>query len=89
MNRLGGWNTAISIYVSCNNGSPVGSKKTAKLAKSKIGQRIEYDVILNNCHQFTAGCLIGDFDNGYNFLTFLKDVVRSELDSDEWRVWDL
>lgn len=88
LNRLNGWNTAISIYVSCNNGEAVGSKRVSKLAKSMVGQRRNYDPVFDNCHQFTAGCLTGDFDNGYNFLTLLKDAVRNELNGDEWRVWN-
>lgn len=89
MDRLGGWNTAISIYVSCTDGSPVGSKKVSKRAKSMVGVRRDYDLTLDNCHQFTTGCLTGDFENSYNFFTFLKDKVREELGGTEWRVWDL
>lgn len=88
MERLGGFNTAISIYVSCRDGEPVGSRAVAKRARSMVGSRRAYNLILDNCHQFTAGCLTGKFENGCNFLTFLKTEVESVLGGDEWRVWD-
>lgn len=89
MDRLDGWNTAISIYVSCNNGSPVGSRDAAKLAESKIGHQRDYNLIFDNCHQFSAGCLTGNFENSCNLFSFLKDEVRNKIGGDEWRVWDL
>lgn len=89
MQRLGGFNTAISIYVSCRDGAPVGSKNAAKLAESMVGNTREYNVILDNCHQFTSGCLTGKFDNSCNFFTFLNDIIEKEINGNEWRVWDL
>ena len=89
MRRLNGFNTAISIYVSCRDGAPVGSNKVAKLAESMIGKTREYNVILDNCHQFTSGCLTGEFDNSCNFFTFLNDTIKNEINGNEWRVWDL
>jgi hypothetical protein len=86
--RLGGFNTATSIYVSCNNGSPVGSKEIAKRAKTMVGKVRDYNLILDNCHQFTAGCVSGNFENPCNFFTFLKSEVSCRIDGDEWRVWD-
>lgn len=88
MDRLGGLNTAISVYVSCGSGAPVGSSDAAKLAKSMIGRRREYSLVFDNCHQFTAGCLSGDFENACNFFAFLKDEVRNRIGGHEWRVWD-
>ena len=87
MNRLGGFNTAISIYVSCNGTEAVGSKKLAKRAKSMIGESREYNLILDNCHQFTAGCISGDFDNSCNFMWMLKDEAKESIGADAWRVW--
>ena len=89
MDRLGGLNTAISVYVSCNSGYPVGTKEAAKRAKSCIGSRRGYNLLLDNCHQFTAGCLTGNFENSCNFFTLLKEEVRNEIGGNEWRVWDL
>lgn len=89
MDRLEGWNTAISIYVASHNGKAVGKVEIAERAKEYIGRKRDYSLIFDNCHQFTNGCLSGNFDNSCNFFSFLKDEVRDILGGDEWRVWDL
>ena len=61
----------------------------AKRAKLMIGMRREYSFIFDNCHQFTAGCLSGDFENSTNFFSFLNDIVRNNISGNEWRVWAL
>ncbi|STQ90839.1 lecithin retinol acyltransferase family protein [Iodobacter fluviatilis] len=88
LDRLGGFNSAISIYVSCDGDSPVGSNKTAKRAKDMAGSCRDYNFILDNCHQFTSGCISGDFENSDNFLWMLKDTAKSELNASTWRVWE-
>ena len=88
LKRLGGFNTALSIYVSCRNGIPVGSQKIAQRAAWRLGTSRDYNVILNNCHQFTAGCLSGNFENSCSFLMFLKSEAKTIINADEWRVWD-
>lgn len=87
MKRLGGINTAISIYVSCKGNKAVGAKAVAKRAKEMIGTSREYNLVLDNCHQFTAGCLTGDFENHCNFLFLLKDEAGERIGADTWRVW--
>jgi hypothetical protein len=87
MQRLGGLNTAISIYMSCNDGIAVGSPEVATRAISMIGKSRGYQFIMDNCHQFTAGCLTGEFENPTNFFVFLKHDVRKILGGTEWRVW--
>jgi len=89
MDRLGGFNSAISIYVSCDGGSPVGNSIAAKRAKKRIGESTNYNVILNNCHQFTSGCISGSFDNFDNSLLMLKHTAKSEINANTWRVWKL
>ncbi len=81
--------TACSIYVSCKETSSVGSEKVAKRAISALGEYRDYNFILDNCHQFTAGCLNGDFDNSCNFLWMLKDESKSKIKSNSWRLWDI
>jgi len=88
MNRLGGWNTAISIYVSCCDSYAVGSEAIAKRAKEKVGSIRDYSLLLDNCHQFTAGCITGDFENRDNFLWMLKDTAKLKMSANTWRVWD-
>ena len=89
LNRLDGWNTAMSIYVSCNGNNPVGSEEVANRALNKVGRRVDYNVIFNNCHQFTAGCLNDDAEGDpMNFLWMLKMEASTYLNAGSWRVWD-
>jgi len=81
-------NTAMSVYVSSSDGYAVGSESVASRARSMVGHRRNYNIIMDNCHQFTSGCLTGNFDNADNFLWMLKDTARKCLGADEWRVWD-
>ncbi|MEF9957351.1 MAG: lecithin retinol acyltransferase family protein [Acinetobacter sp.] len=88
LNRLGGLNMALSIYVSCKDGQSVGSEKVAQRAKEKIGKKVEYSVISNNCHMFSSGCLTGNFENNDWPFWLLKNTASSILGCNEWRVWD-
>lgn len=81
--------TAVSIYVSCRDTNPVGSKQAAKRAKSMIGHSQNYNFILDNCHQFSSGCLSGDFKNAHSFLWMLKDETSKRTEANTWRVWDI
>lgn len=89
LKRLGGLNPALSIYVSCNEETAVGSSRVAKLAKAMAGGERSYNVILDNCHQFASGCITGNFDNADNFLWMLKHTAEKEMSATSWRVWDL
>jgi len=86
--RLGGFNPAMSIYVSCNNSSATGTNTIAKRAKKMVGKRRKYNVIFDNCHQFTSGCITGDFENADNFLWMLKDTAKNKINTNKWRVWN-
>lgn len=88
MERLNGFNTAISIYVSSRDGLAVGSEEVATRAKQYIGKERDYNLIFDNCHQFVSGCLTGDFENADNFLLLLKSTAQKTIGADEWRVWE-
>jgi len=88
LGRLGGFNQALTIYVSSRDGQAAGNDQAGRRAASMIGKSRSYNVILDNCHQFSAGCLTGEFDNSDNFLWMLKDRTRKVLGADEWRAWD-
>jgi hypothetical protein len=81
--------TALSIYVSCCGASAVGSNDVARRARNMIGQSRNYNFIFDNCHQFSAGCLTGNFENSCNFLWMLKEESSKKLDSNDWRQWDI
>ena len=53
-----------------------------------IGKSRKYGVLSDNCHQFTSGCITGDFENEDNLLFRLKGRACNELNVNEWRVWD-
>ncbi|QOH81206.1 lecithin retinol acyltransferase family protein [Plesiomonas shigelloides] len=83
--------TAISIYVSCSDffAFATGSDEVAERAKSMLGCSRDYNVILDNCHQFSAGCLTGNFENANIFLWMVKDEAKKVILATKWRVWDL
>lgn len=87
--RLGGFNTAMSIYVSCYETKAVGSYIVADRARIAVGKKRDYSLIFDNCHQFSAGCLTGNFDNSCNFMWMLKDESKKHLNSNSWRIWDI
>ena len=89
LKRLGGLNPADSIYVSCDDEGAIKASKVAKRAREMEGGERPYNVILDNCHQFTSGCLTGDFENADNFLWMLKHTAEQKLDVTNWRLWDL
>jgi NC domain. len=85
---------AISIYVACDKATakPLGSSKVADRAKAMVGENRSYNVLMDNCHQFTCGCILGEYDNPHNFFWMVEDVISKHLNSGEkidWRVWDL
>lgn len=88
LNRLGGANLAITIYASCRDTTPVGSTAAGKRAQSMVGGARDYSVIMDNCHQFTSGCITGNWENADNFLMFLKNTTYKHLGTDSWRSWD-
>ncbi len=89
LKRLGGYNPAMRIYVSCDEDGAVGSQEIAKRAKAAAGKNRDYNLILDNCHQFASGCISGDFENADNFLCMLKHTAQNSINATNWRVWDL
>lgn len=85
---ISGPTTGSNIYVSCEGESAVGCDEVADFAELMIGQSRDYNVLIDNCHQFTAGCLIENSENPNNFLWFLKDEAKKRLGADNWRLWD-
>ena len=79
------------IYVACNkNGSILSDVIIAQRAKQKLGSKRNYNVLLDNCHQFSAGCITGDFERDDNFKKFLEWTISEELnmgDGVNWCPW--
>ena len=76
------------IYVSCMGNSAVGSERVATRALSMVGKKRNYNLVMNNCHQFTTGCLTGNFENSSKLLTFLKMQAKDTLGADTWHLWN-
>ncbi|GHB13056.1 lecithin retinol acyltransferase family protein [Salinicola rhizosphaerae] len=76
-----------NIYVSCKGTKAVGSAEVAKRAKNRIGSITDYNFILDNCHEFTTGCILDEFPNSNNFLWMLKHEVNRHYGADNWRFW--
>ena len=79
--------TGMSIYVSCYEDEAVGDVQVAERARSQVGRSRDYNLFTDNCHQFSAGCLTGDFENSNNFLWMLMDEASNVLGCNTWRVW--
>lgn len=83
---------AITIYVACNGTSPLGSDIISDRAQSMAGKSRRYNVLLNNCHQFTSGCISGDFESFNKTFFLLEELIKGKLNSGKeinWRAWDL
>lgn len=52
-------------------------------------EKIKYNVVTNNCHKFTSGCLTGDFDQNNQLLDFMKCTTEEVYGKPiEWCRWD-
>ncbi|WP_306603356.1 lecithin retinol acyltransferase family protein [Azonexus sp.] len=78
--------TGTEIHVSCIGSRAIGSREVAERAYRKVGQRMDYHMLLNNCHQFASGCLSGNYENGDNFLWMLKASTVKHLGADNWHI---
>ena len=89
LDRLDGFNSAISIYVSCKENNPVGNQAIANRALDVVGKKLDYNLAMNNCHKFTSNCITGDFEsNGIFLLQDVKRLASEELEADNWLVWE-
>lgn len=90
LRRLGGNNPAITIYVSCQDTNAVGELLFAIRARALEGRKTNYNVLLNNCHKFTAGCITGEFNHNALTFSFLEFVVWSWIRRNKmWRAWEM
>ncbi|MEB9507276.1 hypothetical protein P4J13_25430 [Bacillus anthracis] len=63
---------AIRIPFDKEFGVPISFESSRQRALDSIGKSRKYNLVFDNCHQFTSGCLTGDFESCDNFLTYLK-----------------
>ena len=71
-----------------SDGDPVPCYIAAQNAELVLGQKRNYNLLLDNCHQFSAGCITGEFDNDNNFLWMTKDAFKDNVSSTvNWQRW--
>ncbi len=87
LNRLGGLNSAIHIYVSCDGKKAKGHRTVAEHAKRRLGQKLSYHVVNNNCHKFSYECLTGKRTNNRIWFNDLIEDAEKILDANDWRIW--
>lgn len=65
------------IYTACygNSKEVLCGKHVAKRAKSKVDDKTRYNVLFNNCHRFTTGCISGNFDNDVMSFSQLEEII--------------
>ena len=60
-------------------------------ALEMVGKRRKYQVLFNNCHQFTSGCITNEFENSDKFLWMLEMTIRQRLNKGKaitWACWE-
>ncbi len=80
--------TGTCIYVSCRDECVVGSEIVAKRALSQVDGTRDYNLFLDNCHQFSSGCITGDFENADNLLWMVKHTCGEYMGANKWRIWE-
>ncbi|MDF2154520.1 hypothetical protein [Vibrio sp. CAU 1672] len=81
--------TGINIYVSAQGKHPVGSSLIAERAiqyEKEVSSK-DYHLLFDNCHMFTAACMVGELDNAHSFLWMVKELAKESLGADGWLVW--
>lgn len=70
---------------------PLGDENIAKEAFKNLAERRKYNLLDDNCHQFVAGCIIGNLENDCNFLFMVKEEFSKFLSVEEsnivWVRW--
>ncbi|WP_208814608.1 lecithin retinol acyltransferase family protein [Bacillus luti] len=67
---------------------PISFESAYHRALNSVGKSRDYNLVFDNCHQFTSGCLTGDFESCDNFLTYLKWTTENLcVDKINWVNW--
>ena len=65
----------ISVATDCS-GNVLAKPEIARRAIKSLCQIRDYDVVTENCHRFTAGCITGNFTKDITFFSALEEVIR-------------
>ena len=68
---------------------PISFESSHQRVLDSIERSRGYNLVFNNCHQFTSGCLTGNFESCDNFLTYLKwSTEKSYGGNIRWVDWN-
>ena len=88
--RLDGTNLSTNIYYAARaENTPLASAAIADRARQQIGRQLGYNLLTNNCHDFSIGCITGT-STLQNWR--LHDVERAithifQTPNWQWRCW--
>lgn len=70
------------------NGMVLADPEIAARAKARIGEKIKYNLLDNNCHMFTSYCITGDIHNTDSTFLELTWAVKDhfKIKKVDWRV---
>jgi hypothetical protein len=80
-----------AVWFPCNDqsGQALGISEAGYRALEMVGGRRDYNIIMDNCHQFSSGCITGDFENADNFLWTLKHTFEEKFNCNVfWKHWE-
>ena len=86
--RLKGANPSFTIFCPVQKGKAVGDEEVARRALSLVGQHKKYNLVLSNCHCFSAYCLTGQEVFCPSF-TELELFLQREYPGYTWRATNL
>ncbi|MBM6645116.1 hypothetical protein [Bacillus sp. RIT 809] len=79
----------IFFPVDKSNSLPIEFKDAYWKAILNEDEKLKYNVVTNNCHKFTSGCLTGDFEQNNQPLDFMKCTAEKVYGKQvEWCRWD-
>lgn len=81
----------VAIWFPCNeeNGQALSLSAAGNRALKMIGESRNYNLVMDNCHQFSSGCITGNFDNADNFLWTLKHSFEEKFNCKVfWKRWE-
>ncbi len=69
------------IYTACFEKTDIvlAAPIIAKRAKKHINEKTPYNVLFNNCHRFTCGCVTGNFENDVVSFAMLEEILHRNI----------
>lgn len=87
--RLEGSNPSVSIFCAVDaKGNSIGGEQVAKRALEMVGNHQKYNLLIDNCHCFTAYCLTGNKVKLGSFA-LVQNILRSDFGLTNWRAIDM